>query len=345
MSPGNIDTRAAKSNWLFLLVSFLFGCFISIFLLDGIPDWLSAYAGTGSKRVRMDAPSGDFTVCQTKNFSNIKPLSKELVTESQLFIPMKRELTQLIDSLKSAGAATQASVYIREFDQRGWMAINKDERYHPASLMKVPLLICILQMAQANPALFREEIVFENPQNVEINTQFYNSATIEPGKKYTVHELLYYMIANSDNNATWLLSSRFDNRLFKKLFADFCLPEPVEDDIKFALTAKECSVFFKAIYSASCVSPEYSEYAAELMSNCSFKEGFAKGFPQGTRMWHKFGEWRSIGYDYELHEAGVVFVKDKPYLITVMTKGKDTAVLANVISLVCKKIYEEIPSP
>ncbi len=333
-----------NTKWYYLLASFILGCVCSVILLGDKPEWLSSSA-PNPEEMQQNSPAGAFTVCKVKDFSNIKPLSKELVNESELFIPLKLELTQLTDSMKRAGAVTQASIYIREFDKRGWVAVNKEERYHPASLMKVPLLICILQMAQANPDLLKEELVFEKPDGTQINPQYYSSSSIELGKKYTVHELLYYMIANSDNNATWLLSSRFDNKLFKKLFADFCLPEPVEDDLKFALTAKECSVFFKAIYSASCVSPEYSEYAAQLMSNCSFQAGFKRGFPNNTKMWHKFGEWRSAGHDYELHEAGVVFIKDKPYLITVMTKGKDTDKLAESIVAICRKIYDKIPSP
>lgn len=328
----------------YLLISFVLGCFCSVLWLDSKPQWWLS-SKLSLKKVQEDSQTHEYTVCNVKDFSNIKPLSKELIAESEWFAPMKTDLSHLVDSLKSAGIANQISVYVREFDKRAWMAVNKDEQYHPASLMKVPLLICILQMAQANPDLLKEELVFEKPCNVQINTQYYSSPSIELGKKYTVHELLYYMTANSDNNAAWLLASRFDNRLFKKLFADFCLPEPVEDDMKFTLTAKESSIFIKSIYTASCVSPEYSEYAAELMSNCTFKEGFAGGFPEGTKMWHKFGEWRSAGHDYELHETGVVFIKDKPFLITIMTKGNDTDKLSEAIRTICKKIYEEIPLP
>jgi beta-lactamase class A len=343
MSSFHDNEISPNPTWRYLLISFIIGCFCSALILDIKSKWLP-FSESSAEEIYQDSLAGGFAICKVKNFSNIKPLSKELVSESQWFAPMKLDLMRLIDSLKTAGVANQMSVYIREFDKRGWMAINKVEQYHPASLMKVPLMICILQMAQANPDLLKQELVFDKPGNTEINTQFYTMHSIEPGKKYTVHELHYYMIANSDNNATWLLASRFDNRLFKKLFADFCLPEPTEDDVKFTLTAKETSVFFKSIYTASCVSPEYSEYAAELMSNCTFKDGFVKGFPN-TKMWHKFGEWRNAGHDYELHEAGVVFIKDKPYLITVMTRGKDTAKLAEAIRAVCGKIYDEIPSP
>ncbi len=100
-------------------------------------------------------------------------------------------------------------------------------------------------------------------------------------------------------------------------------------------------MFFKAIYNGAYLSLEYSEYAANLMSHSSFEEGFAKGFPPKTKMWRKFGEWRSPGEDFELHESGIVYIYGKPYHLTVMTKGKDTEKLAGAIRLVCGLVYKE----
>lgn len=337
----NDGQRGQSMNklWIYLSFSFALGCFCSYIALNNRPAGLMAKAGSGAV-----ATSG-FEICRTKDLNKIKPLSVERIDESPVFDPLKFDLARLVDSLKNGGALTQASVYIREFDHREWMALNKDEQYHPASLMKVPLLICCLQTLQLNPSLFDQKLVYDKPDSVQINPQFYAYPTIQPGKSYSVHELLYYMIAYSDNNATWLLARHFDTSRMKKLFADFCLPEPVPDDLKFTMSAKDYSTFIKAIYSCSLLSPEYSEYAADLMSNCSFREGFAKGFPEGTRMWHKFGEWRSMGFDYELHESGIVNIKDKPYLITIMTKGRDTEKQAEIIRLISRRIYDKIPTP
>jgi len=329
----------------YLLLAFFLGCCFAILVFKSKGFWAESKAATNAPSELHQSAPIKFNVCRGRGFQRIKPLSVERIEESVLFNPLKTDLAQLVNQLQHDGAATNISVYIREFDQRGWMALNPEERYHPASLMKVALLIAYLQIAQADPQMLKKELVYNKPVQSEINTQFYTSKSIHPGKKYTIHNLLYYMIAYSDNNATWLLASHFDNSRVKKLFADFCLPEPVEDDLKFTLTAKEISVFCKAIYSSACLSPEFSEYAADMMSESSFQEGFVKGFPPDTKMWHKFGEWRSVGHDFELHESGLVFIKDKPYLITVMTKGKDTERLAGCIQAVCKVINEKISSP
>lgn len=330
-------------SWGYLLLSFLLGILFSFSPLLGKLD--SPFKTIATAEQTSQQQSCDYTVTRVDGYQHIRPLlSIDQSCESAKFEPLKANLTTLLDNSKREGDITQASVYLRKFKQGEWFALNDEERYHPASLMKVALLLSYLRMAEATPGLLTQKWVFEKPRSVEINPQYYAAPTIEEGKAYTVHELLYYMVAHSDNNATWLLTSKLDVSVTKKLFADLGLPEPVEDkdDLKFTLTAKEYSVFFKAIYNSACLSPEYSEYAAALLSNCTFKEGFAKGFPENTEMWHKFGEWRSAGQDCELHESGVVYIHDVPYLVTVMTKGKDTDRLAKTIRAVSKVIYENV---
>ncbi len=345
MSLKNIRSSLQPKRWIFAIPLFLMGSLFTLLLERYHPDLF-----TGNTASRKPSPNEikskkGYTVCRPKEYSHIKPLAKEQIDEAAAFLPLKHDLKGLIDSLRKAGMLTQASVYFREFDNRDWIAVNRDEQYHPASLMKVALLIAYLRNAQANPAMLKQELTYNTPPLTPINTQFYPAPAIEPVKKYTIHELLYYMIANSDNHATWVLASHFDQHILKKLFADFCLPEPVGNDLSFTLTAKEFSVFVKTIYTSSCLSPEFSEYAAQLMSNCHFKDGFVRGLPKDTRMWHKFGEWRSPGHDFELHESGIVFVDDEAYLLTVMTRGKDTNKQAAAISAIARKVYEHISPP
>lgn len=287
----------------------------------------------------------DYSISRVKGFEFVRPpMTMEPVCESKTLLPLRKELARLTDSLKNTGVIRQASVYVREFERGEWLSVNDAERYHPASLMKIALMLSILQMTEANPGLLKENLAYEKPRSVEITPQFFNYPAIEAGKSYTVHELLYYMIANSDNNATWLLSGRVDFALTKKLFADLGLPEPATDDLKFTLTARECAVFFDVIYNAALFGPEYADYAARLLSNCAFREGFRKGFPENTRMWHKFGEWRHAGHDYELHEAGVVYLRERPYLVAVMTRGTDTEKQAAAIQVLTRAIGKRAPA-
>jgi len=333
---------SSTTFWICVASAFLLGNLVTLMLTkiwQPFPLSSSIYPKASTEE---DEPF-EYFVTRVQGHEHVKPLlSVEPVSESSRFADLKTNVAGLIDSLKKVGMVNQVSVYLREFEHGEWMVLNETEQFHPASLIKIPLLLCYLRMAEATPGLLKEKLTFQKPDSIKINTQYYKAPSIEPGRSYTIHELLYYMIAYSDNNATWLLASRFDPSLLKKLFADLGLPEPVPDDMKFTLTAKNCSVFFKAIYNVAYLSPEYSEYAASMLSNCSFEEGFVKGFPEGTKIWHKFGEWRSPGHDYELHESGIVHIFGRPYLLTVMTRGKNTEQLAGAINVISKKTYRSI---
>lgn len=334
MQPTQSERTTNQKLLLYIVAAFLLGV-TALYALQNAID----------KKPTPQNSNTVYNISRVQGFRNVQPLLLvETANKAESFAPLRGELKKLVDSLKAVQQITQASIFIKEFDRGEWTSLNKSERYHPASLMKVALLLGYLRIAETNPGLFEQQWLYEQP-NTPITSQYYNSKSIEPGKKYTVHELLYYMIAHSDNHATWLLASRFDNALLKRIFAEFGLPEPIEDDIQFTMTVREYSVFFNAIFNASTISPSYADYAADLLSNCDFQEGFVKGFPAGTKMWHKFGEWRNFGHDYELHESGIVYMSDKPYLITIMTKGKDTDNLALAIQKICRKIYQGIPAP
>ena len=316
--------------WVYLLLAFLLGGILTYMMLSGD---LSNSESTSNPC--------DYKLSRLSGYEFTRPLlSAEPDCESSVFTSFKPTLEALVDSLKSTGTLTEASVYLREFDHGQWLSYNGAERYHPASLMKVPLLLSTLRVAEATPGLLTHKLTYLPPPPGAISPQYFQFPTIELGKEYSIHDLLYYMIANSDNHATWMLASRIDPGYTPKLFLDLGLPKPVEDKIEFRMAAEEVAVFFKAIFNASYLNPEYSDYAARLLSNCAFKAGFAKGFPKGTKMWHKFGEWRYPGHDYELHESGVVYVQEVPYLLTVMTKGRDTDKQAEGIATISRAIYK-----
>jgi beta-lactamase class A len=326
------------SFWLFLLFAFLIGSALTYWIVA--KEFPFVQAGTTSGQDD-SAPPCDYNITRVKGYEFVGPLlSAEPDCASQKFAPFKSDLTKLVDSLKGVGAITDASVYLRDFDHGQWFSFNESERYHPASLMKVALLLSSLRVAESTPGLLTQKLIYEPPPSGEISTQYYNFPTIQVGKEYTIHDLLYYMVANSDNHATWMLASRLDPGQTPKLFFDLGLPKPIEDKVAFTMTPKEISILFTAIFNSSYLSPEYSDYAARLLSHCAFKAGFGKGFPKNTKMWHKFGEWRYAGHDYELHESGIVYVGNRPYLITVMTKGNDTDRQAESIAAISKAIHK-----
>ena len=277
-----------------------------------------------------------------KGYKLIKPmLWAKPVKESQAFSALKSRLISLIESDTKQGLLTSASVYLYSFSDGDWTYINPNESFNPGSLIKVPMLMAYLLMAEKDPKIFNKKILCENFGYIP--TQTYETHAINPGRTYTVRELLHSMIAYSDNNATNLLNKNVDIQVFRKTFTDLNIPEPDLTDRNFQISAKRYSRFLIVLYNASYLSRSASEYALQLLSECDFKQGMVKELPANIAVAHKFGEWGNNRINlHVLSESGIVYYNDKPYLLTVMTKGTDVRSLAPEISKMSKMTYDFI---
>ncbi|MBL0105593.1 MAG: serine hydrolase [Bacteroidetes bacterium] len=156
---------------------------------------------------------------------------------------------------------------------------------------------------------------------------------------YTVNDLLMAMIQHSDNDATLLLSQNMNQNVYNQVFKDLDiqLPNPVTE---YYINAYDYGKFFRVLYSSTYIRPEYSEYGLKLLSKSTFKEGLIKGIDPSLTVAHKFGE-RIIGNKSQLHEFGIVFVKDNPYLIGVMTSGSNLKQLTSIVGDISKLAFDE----
>lgn len=287
------------------------------------------------------AVSNDFNVYRMNSYEYIRPvIAIEKKEEADSLLGLKSKIVNYIEEKKKAGILISASVYLRVFHKGEWISVNDTETYYPGSLIKVAGLLTYLRMEELHPGTLDKRLSFESQKEI-IPNQTYNSKQLEFGKSYSVRELLKYMIAYSDNNATYLLNKNVDMNLFLKLYSDLKLT-PLDlkhKDVK--MNIRDYSTFFKVIYNSTYLSLDHSEFAAELLSQCDFKEGMLKGLPKGTKIAHKFGEMGDPT-SRQLHEAGIIYLKDTPYLLTVMTKGYDITKMPSVISDITQMTYDEL---
>ncbi len=259
--------------------------------------------------------------------------------ESDEFAGLKNEVSSFIQSKIQTGQILNASVYLRRFKDGNWMGINDDETYSPGSLVKVPIMMTYLREAEQKPGLLNKEIYYSGAGGVPHQT--FNAETIQPGKKYTIRQLLYYMVAKSDNNATLLLNQEVDQPMVIKLFTDLGLPEPDLHSKNYGITASGYSKFLRMLYNAAYISNDDAEFALSMLTESTFTQGLMEGIPTGIKVAHKFGEMGEVvtGMPHQLHESGIVFLNDDPYLLTVMTRGNDVKLLPEVIAEVSKRVY------
>lgn len=332
-------------NFIFLKKFTVLHLAIISITLCGLTYFITAYLDSRKNEVLSENNVANYScsvdVKRMDGFNYIQPLLfVDEECESERLVPIKEKINVIVERYKVTAGVTNASVYIKSYDDNGWITINENEKYQPGSLFKVPILIAILKMNELNPGFINKPITYSKPFSINKDL-LYNAKSIQLGKTYTVKELLNYMIAYSDNNATALLETYMKPEILQKMFKDMRLEVPNMYAEEYLFTVKDYSLFMRTIYNASYLSIDNSEYAAELLAKCNFTDGIVKGLPKGVRIIHKFGEAGNLT-ERQLHESAIVFVNDKPYLITVMTKGKDAKKLAELIAEISSTVYNDI---
>lgn len=279
------------------------------------------------------------------NTNLIQPLMYvESPCQSARLEPLRQAIEAVLDDYKSDGTLTDASVYLRDMAHSEWICVNERLQYQPSSLIKVPVMMAYFRMAERDPGLLDRPFVAKLPDGIRPPRQTFATKSITFGQTYTLRELLRYVIAYSDNNATAIINDRVDIPTVERVFTDLGLPKPdLFSGPNFHMTTKDYAIFLRAIFNATYLSEKDSEFAASLMSQCDFEKGFRSGFPEGTRLFHKFGEGGNK-IQHELHEAGVVYLNGTPYVLVVMTRGKVVAKLPEVIKSVAETVHGALGS-
>jgi beta-lactamase class A len=258
--------------------------------------------------------------------------------------PSKRLIEKMVEDEISSSNITYASVYYRDLNNGPWVGVNEKEKFFPASLMKVPLMMYYYKSSESDPYLLDNIISTSSiNQNLEYGQYFKPEHIIDVTKSHSVSELIESSIRYSDNYATIELAKSLKPGSINKLMDDLHLELPTSG--KDYITVKDYGAFFRVLFNSSFLNQENSEKALKLLSETTFNHGITKYLPKDLVVSHKFGEKEpdtdGVG---QIHDCGIVYVPIHPYLVCVMTRGKDPNKMANSIGLISKLIYDEVIS-
>jgi beta-lactamase class A len=256
----------------------------------------------------------------------------------------ENQLRKQIDILLETKKASHVSVYFRRLLEGAWFGINETEKFTPASLLKVPNMIALLKEAETDPTFLKKQLIYTQKY---LNTEpfFPAKEELKINSSYTVDDLITRMVKYSDNESMFLLRQNFDTAIFNQLYTDLAIATPddtVSDDF---MTVKTYASFFRILFNASYLSASSSEKALTLLTQTDFNKGIVAGIPKNIVVAHKFGE-RTYTDDgtKQLHDCGIVYNAAKPYLLCIMTRGKDFNTLADVIKNISASVWKEMES-
>lgn len=259
--------------------------------------------------------------------------------------PPSNTLTDLkqkvIDTIEKQNL-NHVSVYFRDLNNGPWFGIDETELFSPASLVKVPLAIAYYKQAETDPAILKK-IITNTLKNDNSEQNIKPEKTIIPNQQYSIKELIELMIVYSDNSSYDLLIENIDGQTLKQVYLNLGinLDKAMENPAGNIISVKNYASFFRILFNASYLNPQFSNELLTMLTRTTFNKGLVAGIDQGTDVAHKFGErYFANTNERQLHDCGIVYTPQKPYLICIMTRGTDFNTLTQSIKSISSTIHQ-----
>jgi len=261
---------------------------------------------------------------------------------------LKKTVNALIAKKLADRDITNVSIYFRELNNGRWFGINENDKFSPASLLKVARAIAYYKLSEKHPEILTQKIPYTGAYDDNKTEDFKSNKSVVPGQSYTTEELIASMLQYSDNNATRLIDENMDRTALQDVYTDLDIPTPdFQKDNGDFLSAKSYSYFWRVLYNATYLRKSFSEKILSILASSDFSDGMRAGIPRAISIAHKFGERETdlpngSLLSRELHDCGIVYDKHGPYFLCVMTEGNDFKNLAGVIRDINATIFDEI---
>lgn len=251
---------------------------------------------------------------------------------------IKKEISRVKDTY----GIEQISLYYRDLNNGPWFGINEEEKFSPASLLKIPVAMALMKYAEDNQGALDKKII-PTPEQITMN-QNQNitfEGVLEAGKEYTLFEVMESMLKKSDNSAVYVIYDNLPENYINNVFLSMGVPYENAGQEVF-LRVKDYASFFRVLFNSSYLNRENSEKLLEILTGIDYKNGLTAGIlDKNIIISHKFGE-RILGNSFQLHDCGIIYYPDNPYLLCIMTKGHDFYKQQTAIQIISKFIYNKI---
>lgn len=269
--------------------------------------------------------------------------------------------TQLSCEFAARISETDAEVvglYLHDLDSNS-VAIRAGTILHPASMIKVPVLIQLFRDVDSQRLSLDDSITVVNtfhsivdgsPYRLSAGDDSDSTLYSRLGKKTTLGELAELMITVSSNLAANILIERLDaagiQSPTQELGAHSTVVLRGVEDIKAyaagmnnTTTARDMGVLFRAIAEGTAASDSSCRQMIEILSRQEFNSGIPVGLPGDIRVAHKTGRITRIN-----HDGGIVYAgPNVSYVLVVLTGGNDDPAMSDrLIADLSRIAYEAI---
>ncbi len=253
-----------------------------------------------------------------------------------------------------------ATVY--DFETGQEILINPDEAYHPASTIKVHVMMEVFHQAHQGLLALEDCIPIINSFSsiadgskfsLDVNDDAEQTLYPRLGETESIAELTRLMIVRSSNLATNILLETVGPKAVMDFITELGIQgvkfiRGIEDNAAFRLgmnnsaTARGLTQTMKLIAEKKVLSERASEKMIEILLGQEFNESIPALLPKKVKVAHKTG-WTGDVY----HDTGIVYEEGRqPYVISLMTRGfaedkeqEAHACMAHISRLIYEKLH------
>ncbi len=263
------------------------------------------------------------------------------------YIETRNDILELIEKRKKENGIVDASVYFRDLVRGPVLGIREIEEFAPASLLKLPLAFVYFSAAEDQEGVMGQKINYVGTTTVK-EQRILPRVSAESGKEYSIEEYLNMMLVHSDNASYEVLEQFLSDSpgrmtMRTETFQELGLIDP-KDRVEATITVRGYASLFRILFNASYLNAENSEKVLSWLAETEYTEGLVAGVPENVKVAHKFGERLYANNVKELHDCGIIYFPENPYLLCVMTRGSDFEELEKLISEISRVVYEEVDS-
>lgn len=303
-----INSKKTKPIWLYIVLSFL--------LITNIVSLIFYF--TSDK------------IAQKDIFNFLNP-ARKLFAQKDMIVNFQ----PLRDYLNNKYEADQnVSIYFEYLPTGANIAINKDAEFYPASLLKVPVAVTVAKKIEKGQWRWDDKLVLMASDKDDKFGTLYQEPT---GSVFTIEELVRRSLVDSDNTAHFILIRNLELEEIEDVYAHMGLNGFLDSNGN--MSAKRYSVILRTLFNASYLSDENSQKIIAFLSQEPFEDYLKSGLAGNIDFAHKIG----VDTDKKVYlDSGIVYLKDRPYILIVMTKDKEEGQAKEIMKDISGQVFNYI---
>ncbi len=238
------------------------------------------------------------------------------------------------------------AVVVKDLKTKKETKINENIEFRSASTIKLAIMSELFN--KVNDGSLKLDDKIELIENLKTGGDGILKE-LKYGHKFTLEEIMTLMIIVSDNMATNILINLLgmDNinntiqnlglkgtKLQRKMMDSQAAKEGRENII----TANDLATILELIYKGKNVNKEYSSMMLDIMKRQQVRGRLDLYLPEEVLIAHKTGDLDNLE-----HDGGIVYLKDKEYIICVLTdKTESNKEGREIIGKISKMVYDEL---